>query len=109
MTSGVLTVVVPALIGLFGTMLGLWIGQRRWYVEHRLARRRAFDASRYGAYQKLWEVVESAHIKIRVELPDRAQVEELQRNINVFRHTLDTHPVRHTLVNHTLDSHPISR
>ena len=85
MNNGVLTVVVPALIGLLGTMLGLWIGHRRWYVEHGLAKRRAFDANRYDAYQKLWEVVEAAHIKLRVELPDRAQVEELQRSINVFR------------------------
>jgi hypothetical protein len=85
MTNGLLAVVGPAIIGLLGTVLGLWIGHRRWYAEHRLAKRRAFDASRYDAYQKLWEVVESAHIKIRVELPTKLQMEELQRGINVFR------------------------
>jgi hypothetical protein len=76
---------IPALIGLLGTLVGLWIGHRRWAVEHRLSMRRAYDAKRHVAYETLWNLVESSHAALRTSVPTPGQVQELQRSINKFR------------------------
>jgi len=85
MNDDLLKVLVPAAIGLLGTVLGLWLGHRRWASELGMNKRRAFDFRRHQAYLQLWDIVESAHIKIRGSLPTPAEIAELDRQINAFR------------------------
>jgi hypothetical protein len=81
----IMKVLVPALLALFGTGFGLWLGQRRWSTELRMKKRRAFDARRYAAYEELWRIVESAHITIRTGRPETSEVHQLSEQVNAFR------------------------
>jgi len=85
MPEELLTVIVPAIAGLAGTLVGLWMGQRRWAAEFRLKKRKAFDALRHKAYQQLWTTLENAHVAIRTGRPEPAQIKALDREINTFR------------------------
>ncbi len=76
---------VPALVGLLGTLFGLWVGQSRWSSELRLKKRRAFDAKRHVAYEELWIIVENGHITLRVDVSEVAEVRKLEQHINSFR------------------------
>lgn len=80
-----LKVVLPAAMALFGTIFGLWLGQRRWSSELKMTKRRAFDAQRYTAYAELWKVLENAHIIIRTGRPEGDEVRKLDQEINSFR------------------------
>jgi len=70
MNDDLLKVLVPAVIGLLGTVFGLWLGHRRWASELGMNKRSAFDFKRHLAYLQLWDVVESAHIKFEVAFCD---------------------------------------
>lgn len=76
---------VPAMIGLLGTLVGLFIGHRKWSVEHRLSLRRAHDAKRHAAYERLWQLVETSHVELRTSMPTPAEVARLKQEINKFR------------------------
>lgn len=78
-------VIAPALFALVGTILGLWLGHRRWSSELRMTSRRAFDSRRHAAYEELWNILESAHIAIRTGRPDESDVRKLKQQINSFR------------------------
>jgi hypothetical protein len=78
-------VAIPALLGLLGTLFGLWVGQSRWSSELRMKKRRAFDAKRHVAYEELWNIVENGHITLRVDVPEVAEVRKLEQHINAFR------------------------
>jgi hypothetical protein len=80
-----LKIVLPAAMALFGTLFGLWLGQRRWSSELKMTKRRAFDAQRYSAYEELWKILENAHITIRTGRPEMAEVQKLDQEINGFR------------------------
>jgi hypothetical protein len=80
-----LKVVLPAAMALFGTLFGLWLGQRRWSSELKMTKRRAFDAQRYLAYEALWKILEDAHITIRTGRPEMNEVLRLEQGINAFR------------------------
>ncbi len=66
--------VVPiavALIGLVGTIAGLWVGYRKWLGDKRVAAAKGFHAGRQEAYQQLWEKVERLNVEARIEaIPD---------------------------------------
>ena len=47
--------IVVALIGLVGTIAGLWVGYRRWLADKRVAASKGFYAGRQNGYQQLWE------------------------------------------------------
>jgi hypothetical protein len=60
--------VITPIVGLIGTLLGLWIGHRRWHRELAIK-----DSDRYKeelrvAYLELWDVVEDAHLKMRAAI-----------------------------------------
>ncbi len=62
--------VVPiavALIGLVGTIAGLWVGYRRWLEDKRVAASKGFYAGRQEAYQQLWDKVEGLNVDARIE------------------------------------------
>jgi hypothetical protein len=73
------------MVGLLGTVFGLWLGQRRWSSEQKMQKRRAFDAKRHAAYEELWNTVEGSHIAIRTSCPDESQLRDLEQKINAFR------------------------
>jgi hypothetical protein len=84
LSDDLMRVLLPAAVGLLGTILGLWLGHWRWSSELRMTKRRAFDARRHAAYAELWNVVEGAHIVIRTARPDAKDVQKLEQEINVF-------------------------
>jgi hypothetical protein len=80
-----LKVLLPAVVGLIGTLFGLWLGHRRWSAERQTSKRSGFDAKRHRAYVELWDMVESAHITIRTAQPTLPEIRELDKKINAFR------------------------
>jgi len=79
------TVIMPALLGLAGTLLGLWLGHWRWSSEMRMKKRAAYDARRHDAYLDLWNILENAHVAIRTDQPKPDEIRALEKQINAFR------------------------
>jgi hypothetical protein len=79
--------VVPiavALIGLVGTIAGLWVGYRRWLEDKRVAASKGFYAGRQEAYQQLWEKVERLNVDARIEAIPQEDYSKRIAEINAF-------------------------
>jgi hypothetical protein len=79
--------VVPiavALIGLIGTIAGLWVGYRRWLADKRVAASKGFYAGRQTAYQQLWEQVERLNVEARIEQIPQEDYSKRIAEINAF-------------------------
>jgi hypothetical protein len=76
--------VVVALIGLGGTIAGLWVGYRKWLEDKRVAAAKGFHAGRQGAYQRLWEKVEGLNVEARIDLIPQADYSKRIAEINAF-------------------------
>jgi len=53
------------IIGLVGTLLGVWIGHRRWRYEQANRERRKLREEQQATYLELWDVVETCHVEMR--------------------------------------------
>jgi hypothetical protein len=73
-----------ALIGLFGTVIGLWVGYHRWREDKRVAASQGFYAGRQQAYQQLWEQVERLNVDARIEQIPQADYAKRIAEINAF-------------------------
>ncbi len=62
-----LAVLAPVL-GLTGTALGLWLGERRWKRDSQRKEAEGFQVNLRQAYFGLWDIVEDAHLKMRAAL-----------------------------------------
>jgi hypothetical protein len=79
--------VVPlavALIGLLGTIVGLWVGYRLWLEDKRVAASKGFYAGRQTAYQQLWEQVERLNVEARIEQIPQEDYSKRIAEINAF-------------------------
>ena len=79
--------VVPiavALIGLVGTIAGLWVGYRRWLEDKRVAASKGFYAGRQEAYQQLWDRVEGLNVDARIEALPTEDYSKRIAEINAF-------------------------
>jgi hypothetical protein len=61
-------IIFGPIIGLVGTVLGLWLGQRQWRQERTDREKGQFDGKLKDAYYELWFVVEYAHLRMRDSL-----------------------------------------
>jgi len=52
-------------LGLLGTVFGVWLGHRQWKQEAARTDAASFQEHLREAYFKLWDVVEEAHLKMR--------------------------------------------
>jgi len=66
----VLLAALGPMMGLVGTVFGLWIGQRRWKRDSERKDAESFQISLRKAYTELWSVVEAAHLKMRKATTD---------------------------------------
>ena len=57
-------------LGFLGTLLGLWIGHRRWNTDREDIDGKDYKSNLRSAYLELWDVVEDAHLKMRQSLDD---------------------------------------
>jgi hypothetical protein len=79
--------VVPiavAVIGLVGTIAGLWVGYRRWLEDKRVAASKGFYAGRQDTYQQLWEKVERLNVDARIEQIPQEDYSKRIAEINAF-------------------------
>jgi hypothetical protein len=76
--------ILVALIGLAGTIAGLWIGYRKWLEDKRVAATKDFHASRQKAYQQLWETVERLNVDARIEQIPQSDYSKRITDINAF-------------------------
>lgn len=78
-----LKIILPALIGLIGTLVVAFIGYRQWKRQHALNRAGSVLSEKQAAYKLIWNKLEDAHIYVRTETYSRERFLELVRNINI--------------------------
>jgi hypothetical protein len=78
-----LKIILPALIGLIGTLVVAFIGYRQWKRQHALARAGSVLSDKHAAYKTIWIKLEDVHLFVRSETFDRERFLELVRNVNV--------------------------
>lgn len=68
MDSTAFAIIFGPIIGLVGTLVGLWLGHHQWRRERDQQDRKLFDEKLQTAYFELWHVVEDAHLTMRASL-----------------------------------------
>lgn len=84
MSDNTVQAIVPALIALLGTLLTIAVGVWQWRKQTQSQRTRPFAADKQAAYKALWEKLEEAHVKIRVENTNAADFKKAVQDINGF-------------------------
>jgi hypothetical protein len=79
-----LKVAVPAFLALLGTLIGLWIANRKWKRERQDTRLSEFRNQQQAAYAKFWEKLEAIHVKMRTELLGDDEFSQQVRDANSF-------------------------
>jgi hypothetical protein len=67
MTTILLALAGPVL-GLVGVVIGIWYGQRQWKKDRKEQKTDFFISKRRDAYIGLWELIQNAHIAMRISL-----------------------------------------
>jgi hypothetical protein len=76
--------ILVALIGLAGTIAGLWVGYRKWREDKRVEASKLFHAGRQKAYHQLWEIVERLNVDARIDQIPQADYSRRIADINSF-------------------------
>ncbi|MBZ0290569.1 MAG: hypothetical protein K8I30_23295 [Anaerolineae bacterium] len=84
MSDSTIQAIVPALIALLGTLLTIAVGVWQWRRQNQAQRADPFKADKQAAYKALWDKLEDAHVKIRVENTDTADYKKVVQDINGF-------------------------
>lgn len=79
--------ILVALVGLSGTLVGLYIGYRKWNYEKSREKRAEYVGARQQAYKHLWEKLENIHAVIR-----RGEFQE--KELFDLRQEFNTHVLR---------------
>ncbi|MFL0809671.1 MAG: hypothetical protein K6L76_04595 [Agarilytica sp.] len=74
--------IIVALVGLLGTLLGLFIGFKKWNYEKNREKREEYIKDRQNAYKSLWEKLEHLHAEIRKGEFDAASLRDLRFAFN---------------------------
>ena len=77
-------VVLPALIGLVGTLAVVLVGYRQWKRQHDKEHIQAFQTARRLAYEKLWGMLEKAHVEARTSPMSDRRFRELVQELNAL-------------------------
>jgi hypothetical protein len=78
-----LKIILPALIGLIGTLIVAFLGYRQWKRQHALSRSASVLADKQLAYKTIWNKLEDVHLFVRSETFVRKRFLELTRDVNV--------------------------
>jgi hypothetical protein len=84
MSDSTIQAIVPALIALLGTLLTIAVGIWQWRKQNQTQHAKPFAADKQAAYKALWEKLEDAHVKIRVENTNPADYKKAVQDINGF-------------------------
>jgi hypothetical protein len=84
MTDATIQAIVPALIALLGTLLTIAVGIWQWRRQNQAQRPNPFAADKQAAYKGLWDKLEEAHVKIRVENTNTVDYRKAVQDINGF-------------------------
>ena len=76
--------IITAVIAFAGTILGIYIGYRKWRRDQDSARFGQFEKDKQLAYKNLWERVEEINIKVRVEEVNSDQFLEHLQELNRY-------------------------
>jgi hypothetical protein len=76
--------IITATIALFGTMLGIYFGYRKWHLDRKATRFNQFEKDLQRVYRELWEKVETFNIRVRVEEINMEQFSEHLKDLNSF-------------------------
>jgi hypothetical protein len=99
-------VLIPALIGLIGTLLTILVGVWQWRKQQQQTRTVAFTSERQTAYTTLWEKLEAVHVRLRTSAGDEAIIRPLVQDVNAFilQHRLHLDSQDHQLANEYLNA-----
>ena len=99
-------IALPALIALAGTALTAFIGYRQWKLSQDNSQRNKFQLDRQAAYTKLWDMLESIHVRLRTDQVGKREFEELVTEVNSFllKNSLYIEKVDTVLASQYLDS-----
>jgi hypothetical protein len=78
-----LKIILPALIGLLGTLVVAFIGYRQWKRQHALSRAASVLSDKQLAYKTIWNKLEDVHLFVRSEAFDKNRFLELARIVNI--------------------------
>lgn len=84
MSESTLQAVIPALIALVGTLLTVLVGLWQWRKQSSLQHSSQFVSDQQAAYKALWEKLEDAHIKLRVDNSSTANYKSFVQDVNSF-------------------------
>lgn len=81
-----LLAIAGPVLGLSGTLLGIWYGHRRWHTEREDEHGDFYRKRQREAYAGLWEVVQEAHLSMRTSLDglDSDVFSAFLTNVNAF-------------------------
>jgi hypothetical protein len=78
-----LQILLPALIGLLGTLIVALLGYRQWRRKHALERAGSVIPEKQAAYKTIWNKLEDVHLFVRSEPYNRERFLELVRIVNI--------------------------
>jgi hypothetical protein len=84
MSDSTAQAIIPALIALLGTLLTIAVGIWQWRKQTQSQHSSPFTADKQAAYKALWENLESAHVKVRIENTNAADYKKIVQDINSF-------------------------
>ncbi len=65
--------ILSPFLGFLGTILGIYIGQRRWKREQNADNSSQYQEKLREAYLELWDIVQDVHIEMRSAFGDEAE------------------------------------
>src|SRR5215204_3960578 len=78
-----LKIILPALIGLLGTLVVAFIGYRQWKRQHALSRAGSVLSDKQSAYKTIWNKLEDVHLYVRSETFNQDRFYTLVREVNI--------------------------
>jgi len=78
-----LKIILPALIGLLGTLVVAFIGYRQWKRQHALSRAGSVLSDKQSAYKTIWIKLEDVHLYARSETFNQDRFHALVRSVNI--------------------------
>ena len=76
--------IIVAIIAFVGTIVGIFIGYRKWRGDRDSSRYGQFEVDKQQAYKGLWNRIEQYNIKVRVEEVTSEQFSDHLRELNSF-------------------------
>lgn len=76
--------ILTTVIALIGTLVGIFVGYRKWKRDRESERFAGFEKDRQSAYKKLWENVEEVNVQVRIDEVSRSDFSRKVQALNAF-------------------------